>query len=118
MVALEAFGTILGVTLSLIAVATVYNKWIGKLNGVGSKVNSHELSIGNHETRLDRLESQMLTVENTTHGLEQQAVRTDLRLKELAAEQKRQGELMTSQFTQILVAIAEARADIRNLKGD
>lgn len=117
MVALQAAGTVLGVILSLIAVVTAYNRWIGKLNGVGKKVNAHEVSIAEMLTSGDKLESRVMQLEHAKERLAEQAARFDTSLTTVAAKVDGIVAQNTKHTREILIAIARLEERLK-LKGD
>jgi chromosome segregation ATPase len=51
----ELAALVLGWIISLFIAV---NKLIGKINGVGAKVNSLEVTVGQHETKIDNVETE------------------------------------------------------------
>jgi hypothetical protein len=51
----ELIGLIVG---WLVVAVTGWFRLVHKINGVGAKVNAQEITVGNHETRLDQIETE------------------------------------------------------------
>ncbi len=121
-ISLEGVGVVLGLILTLITLLGYHRRIVSKedrfehdITGIGTKADSHELTLGQHETSIDNLDSRMTRLETEKDNLIRQAGEMKGALDAIQAEQKFIQKQMSADKLEIMVTLTAIQSDIRNL---